>query len=47
MLHGAPAADAEMRADRCDAIGARLVDAQEVATVRMAGNLFDFNAPGM
>ena len=36
VLHGAAAADAEMRADRSDALGARRVDVQEVAAIGMA-----------
>ncbi len=37
MLQGAAAADAEMRADRRDAFGARRVDGEKRAPVRMAG----------
>jgi hypothetical protein len=38
VLHGAPAAYAEMRTDRSDAFDARLVDVQEPATIRMSGD---------
>ena len=38
MLHGAAAADAEMLADRRDALVARLVDMQQMPPVGMAGD---------
>ena len=44
MLQGAAAADAEMRADRRDALGARLFDGEELPAVRMAGPILDFDA---
>ena len=40
VLHGAAAAYAEMRADRCDALCARSFDAKEPAPVRMARDRF-------
>ena len=43
MLHGAAAADAEMRADRRDALGARRVDAKQLPPVGMAGNVLDLD----
>jgi hypothetical protein len=43
MLHGAAAADAEMRADRRDALGTRRVDAKQLPPVRMAGNAVDLD----
>ena len=43
MLHGAAAANAEMRADRRNALGARLVDAKKLPPVGMAGNALDFD----
>jgi len=43
MLHGAAAADAEMRADRRNALGARLVDAKQLPPVGMAGNVLDLD----
>ena len=43
MLHGAAAADAEMRADRRDALGARRVDAKQLPPVGMAGNALDLD----
>jgi hypothetical protein len=43
VLHGASAADAEMRADRRDALGTRLVDVKKLPSVGMTGNIFDFD----
>ena len=43
MLHGAAAADAEMRADRRDARGARRVDAEKLPPVGMARNALDLD----
>src|SRR4029077_19660909 len=43
MLHGAAAADAEMRADRSDTRGARCVDAEKLPPVGMAGNALDLD----
>src|SRR5262249_23174876 len=42
MLDGAAAADAEMRTEGCDALGARRQDAQQVPAVRMAGYALRF-----
>jgi hypothetical protein len=44
MLHGAAAAEAEMRANRRDALRARLFDGEEMSPVRLAGHAFDFDA---
>ena len=43
MLHGAAAADAEMRADRRDALRTRTLDLQEPAPVGMPCDLIDFD----
>ncbi len=43
VLHGATAAYTEMWADRSDALGARPVDVQESATIRMSGNGVDLD----
>ena len=42
MLQRAAAARSEMRADRCDAVGAGAVDLDEMATVGVTGPLIDF-----
>ena len=44
MLQRAAAADAEVRADRRDALGARCFDGEELAAVGMAGPILDFDA---
>ena len=44
MLQRAAAADAEVRADRRDALGARYFDGEELAAVGMAGPILDFDA---
>jgi hypothetical protein len=41
LLHGAAAANAEMRADRRDAFRTRLADAKEPAPVGMTSDLFN------
>jgi hypothetical protein len=43
MLHGATAAHAEMRTDGSDAFGARLVDVQQAAPIRMPSYGIDFD----
>ena len=43
MLQGAAAADAEMRADRRDARGARRLDGEKLPPVGMTGNGLDLD----
>ena len=43
MLDRAAAADAEMRAERLDALGARGLDPQQMAAIRMAGDALDLD----
>jgi hypothetical protein len=43
VLHGASAADAEVRANRFNALGARFVDAKKLSAVGMTGNIVDFD----
>ncbi len=43
VLHGAPAADAEVRANRCNTLGARFIDAKKLPPVGMTGNIVDFD----
>ena len=44
VLQGAAAANAEMRADRRDALRARCFDGEELSPVGMAGQVLDFDA---
>ncbi len=44
MLHRAAAAHAEMRADRRNALGARLLDLQQMSAVGIAGRRINLNA---
>ena len=43
MLNRAAAANAEMRAERLDALRARCLDPQQMAAIRMAGDALDLN----
>jgi hypothetical protein len=43
MLHGAAAAHSEMRADRLDALGTRLLHTEKAPAVRVTGHGVDFH----